>query len=925
MPQPTSYSKTTNFAQDEANNVGGRSTVRTTNLDAELRNIETTLDETLSNLALIQRDDGKIRDGAVEFYSLSANAKAALRGELTPRGAWGSPVSYVVNDVVTQAGVEYFCVISHTSGTFATDLTAGKWLLTAAGSAGAAAVSATAAATSVTAAAAQVAIAQEWATKTDGAVSGGEFSAKYHAQAAATNAGTATTQAAIATAAQAAAETAANSASNASATSGVYPAAASANVPRGLTQASVGAITPGAGGTNGTFALAWAGGNFSINPTGTFTVAGNALTAVTITGPGLYVGASPTVPTPSFAASAGLAGAAVALTAQFLIASGEGYWVQNADGRTLDRYENVGGVATADTDVEPILNGDALLTSVFFAGEPDALSAQTMSINTGDHILLQEVPYDGTVEAVVMGGTNGGNTVTMREFSRNGRTFTKVGADLGSAVLTTGNESTIRSNRAVSRGNYIAFSASIGVIAGIAPVAGRPLRSGGFIIGTLNGNPIVAGNATDDREPQVRVSVLANSAAVEAEALRAADFSGHAQHAVFGGGRRTLFVAGGSLARVVCYDDPAPCSGRVRIHAVGGPVGGWAYVTKQRRTVNDFEAISPSFPIELTAGEESSFDLDLRVEAGDYIAIEQTTGVLDYHGSGTAERQAYFLLAAGGIYAAAPSSSGSTSDFMFRYEVIADEAVKDSRRKVVVLGDSIWDAESLDRQTARFMEYELGDREVVNCAIGGTFFSAELLGQPTTAGKYAPFSPVKICEAIGANDYTDLAAAIPVLAATGKDVTEQYNKLIAIDWDTVDVLLIAAGTNDFAVALAIGTATDEVDTTIRGCVNLCVEYIRGTHPHVKVVFAAPAYRHRVVSTLESTDTVPNFLGLYLVNYVDAIVEQAALSHALCVDLWRTVGIGPENYVAMIPDGVHPTIIGCRAIGERVGKFIKYSA
>lgn len=156
-----------------------------------------------------------------------------------------------------------------------------------------------------------------------------------------------------------------NGAALAAATAGAYPNSASANVPRGLTQASVGAITPGSGGTNGTFALGWSGGNFAVNPSGMFTVSGGALTTVTIMGPGLYIGASPTAPTPSFTASSGLSGAAVTLMVQFLVASGQGYWVQSADGSELDRYTNVGGVATAASGVGPVpLNGGAALVAI---------------------------------------------------------------------------------------------------------------------------------------------------------------------------------------------------------------------------------------------------------------------------------------------------------------------------------------------------------------------------------------------------------------------------------------------------------------------------------------------------------------------------------------------------------------------------------
>jgi hypothetical protein len=54
------------------------------------------------------------------------------------KGAWLTATAYLVDNIVTQAGSSYICVVSHTSGTFATDLTAVKWVLFASkGAAGA--------------------------------------------------------------------------------------------------------------------------------------------------------------------------------------------------------------------------------------------------------------------------------------------------------------------------------------------------------------------------------------------------------------------------------------------------------------------------------------------------------------------------------------------------------------------------------------------------------------------------------------------------------------------------------------------------------------------------------------------------------------------------------------------------------------------
>lgn len=47
-------------------------------------------------------------------------------------GDWATSTSYDLNDLVQQSGNSYICIVAHTSGTFATDLSAGYWELFAA-------------------------------------------------------------------------------------------------------------------------------------------------------------------------------------------------------------------------------------------------------------------------------------------------------------------------------------------------------------------------------------------------------------------------------------------------------------------------------------------------------------------------------------------------------------------------------------------------------------------------------------------------------------------------------------------------------------------------------------------------------------------------------------------------------------------------
>lgn len=60
----------------------------------------------------------------------SASAAAAVADTLPDwQGAWVTATSYAVGDLVRESGAVYICLVAHTSGTFATDLSGAKWEL----------------------------------------------------------------------------------------------------------------------------------------------------------------------------------------------------------------------------------------------------------------------------------------------------------------------------------------------------------------------------------------------------------------------------------------------------------------------------------------------------------------------------------------------------------------------------------------------------------------------------------------------------------------------------------------------------------------------------------------------------------------------------------------------------------------------------
>jgi hypothetical protein len=236
VAQPTPYSRQYNFTNFQA--VSPNSPLPANYVDLELNSVKATLDALLNNLKLIQRDDTALANGTVGFDQL----KAELNGfGFNPPTTWATNKQYVVRDTVFEGAGFYQCLISHVSGTFADDLTAGDWQLVADFTSATtdAANSATAAAASATTATTEAGTATTQATAAASSATSAATSASSASSSASSASSSATAAATSATNASNSASSASSSASSASTSATNAAASATAAAESALTVSPV--------------------------------------------------------------------------------------------------------------------------------------------------------------------------------------------------------------------------------------------------------------------------------------------------------------------------------------------------------------------------------------------------------------------------------------------------------------------------------------------------------------------------------------------------------------------------------------------------------------------------------------------------------------------------------------------------------------
>ena len=229
-------------------------------------------------------------------------------------------------------------------------------------------------------------------------------------------------------------------------------------------------------------------------------------------------------------------------------------------------------------------------------------------------------------------------------------------------------------------------------------------------------------------------------------------------------------------------------------------------------------------------------------------------------------------------------------------------------RSIVFFGDSTFgytrDSTSIPAHAANFT-----GATTYNVGFGG----CRMATHPTTG--YAAFSMWKLADAVTTSTFTEQESE----AASGASYfTDQLAVLKAIDFTSVDSIIIHYGSNDFTGGVALDNADDDDDTsTFCGAARYSIRKLQAAFPLMRIFISLPLYRTWSGGTV-GAETYTNDIGKTLRDYCTALAGVADEFNLPVIDGYKNIGANLANNAYFTVDGAHLSVRGRQVFGEYIG-------
>lgn len=235
-----------------------------------------------------------------------------------------------------------------------------------------------------------------------------------------------------------------------------------------------------------------------------------------------------------------------------------------------------------------------------------------------------------------------------------------------------------------------------------------------------------------------------------------------------------------------------------------------------------------------------------------------------------------------------------------------------TNKHIVFFGDSVTEFGTYPEQCCeriRAVAYKAG--------VGGCRMGQHQLSD------YNAFSMTSLADAVVSSDFSLQQTAIDNLKAIGDNNTAALKRLQEANFQkTINIAVIGFGTNDFTSNyISVGNSIDENKLTIKGAANYSINKLLSAYPDLNIALVTPTHRFFGPGETNDSDIVPNGLGSFLLDYVDALIEVGQYHNIPVLDLYRTSGFNASNHSSFFVDGVHPNAAGYTIIAEKVSDFL----
>lgn len=251
------------------------------------------------------------------------------------------------------------------------------------------------------------------------------------------------------------------------------------------------------------------------------------------------------------------------------------------------------------------------------------------------------------------------------------------------------------------------------------------------------------------------------------------------------------------------------------------------------------------------------------------------------------------------------------------------ESGEKTAMRIVMLGDSVLGETRDETSVSALLSNHLGE-PVFNGALGGTCMG-RLDSEMRLANTKDCLSMEALARAIATDEF-GVQQTVRIRENATEYFEETINELEKVDFESVEILFIGHGINDYHGGMPIVNEEDPYDIyTFTGALRSAVETLQKKYPDMRIILLTPTYSWYIFyDTPELTCEENNLGGGVLEEYVNAEIELARSMGVEVIDLYHDFYTHEEwsDWQIYTTDGVHPNETGRNMIAEKIYEYLQ---